>query len=74
MVSWEIPEKCVLEMYWVHYFFGFLQNKGYRIWLRNHRTVYGKYSGQIDRYCFGKTYLLKVSCHLYYLHNYSLCH
>ena len=40
------------------------KNKRYMIWVITHRNDLVNMEGKIDSYVFGKTYTLKVSCHI----------
>ena len=48
--------------------------KGYSFGVKTHRNNAGEAAGQIDIDVCGKTYLLKVSSHLYYFNYYYLFH
>ena len=70
MVSLKIIIKRVLEMYWVHSIDSYIREESIEKWVMTTIKDLQKTTGQIYRYIYEKTYLLKVRLSLFFYYNY----
>ena len=70
MVSLKIIIKRVLEMYWVHSIDSYIREESIEKWVMTTIKNLQKTTGQIYRYIYEKTYLLKVRLSLFFYYNY----